>query len=196
MSRQTHQQPHVFQSSIDHGNLALNGLYLLVGGHVACLWVFMRKHFGVRAFHVNGLVAIAVMYVYALVAPCVREMRLFFFVWLALLIFHRTVSLYRQWRQIDGHSCYDGFPSLAMALFRPPNEQAAKAFCEPMLAIAAGAWLFYTLSEPLGLFIGSASVSLVIKRVIERGIENAEIQAMKDKEYEMRARLARYRNGR
>jgi hypothetical protein len=194
MPPQPRQQPHVFQSTIDHGNLALNGLYLLVGGHSACLWVFLRKNFGFRAFHVTGIVAIAVMYVYALAAPC-REMKLFFPAWLALIVFHRGVSLYRQWRKIDGHSMYDGFPWLAMLLFRPPGEAIAKAVCEPLLAIAVGALLFYTLSEPLGLFIGSASVSLVIKRVIERGIENAEIQSMRDKEFEMRARLARYRSG-
>jgi hypothetical protein len=193
MPRQMPEQPHPLRTATDNANLAMNGGYLLVSGHAACVSVFIRRFFGVRAFRSAGIAALVVMYVYAVAAPC-RAMRLFFPVWLGLLIVHRSVSLYRQWRGFECHSAYDGEPWAAMLLFRPRSEHLAKGVYEPLLAIAAGGYLFYTFSATLGLFVGSASISLFLKRAIERGVENAEIQAMKDKEYEMRARIARYRN--
>ena len=176
-----------------NGDIVISTIFLLVGGHSACFWPFMRKNFGVRAFYVHGLVALAMLIAFSASIPR-PEPRLFLPVWLGLVIFHRGVSLHRQWKRIECHSNYDGEPWLANRLFGWPSELAAKSFCEPLLLAVIGSLLFYALSEPLGLFVGLGSVSLFVKKTIERGIENAEIQVMRDKEIEMRARMARYRD--
>lgn len=167
-------------------------LYAGASGHATCFIVFTRRNFGQQAFAVKAPIALAIMLLYWAFAPC-PEMRFFVAAWFVLLCFHRLVTLIKRLRGWEAHSRLAGESWMLQAIIRPrPSDFVAKVVCEPVLAVIVGA-LLYQFSEMLGLFVMAGSVSLVAQRLIERGIENAGIQAMLDQEIEMRARMARYR---
>jgi hypothetical protein len=161
-------------------------------GHAACFWVFTRKHFGHRVFEHAGPAAVVIMFLYTFAAPC-PLMIVFAAAWLALLIMHRVVTVVKRRRGWETHSCDDGIPWLVEAIIPPtPGDVVAKAICEPILLVMVGA-LLWLLSDTLGYFVMAGSLSVGGLRLIEHRIGEAEYIAMKDQEFEMRARLRRYR---
>ena len=168
-------------------------LYRAVSGHATSLSVFVRTLFGTRAFEINAPVALLIMFIYCVTVPCVGMLR-FGAVWLVALIVQRAITLIMRVRGWETHSRDDGTSWLVQAIVRPrPGDFAAKAFFEPLLAVIAGG-LLSLLDPMLGLFVASGAVSLCLKRVVERGTAEAQYQAMRDQEFEMRFRMERYRS--
>jgi hypothetical protein len=188
VSRNQQQQPQLVDKITPAQ--AFNVFYLCLAGYAACFWPFTRVNFGVNAFQISGLAAMAVMYLYAAFCPC-PEMVLFFAVWLFLIVCHRIVSLRNEWRGWGGHSCYDGYPWLVMWL-KPHNEFIAKVLYEPVILLFTGLFLC-RWSEPLGGFVLLGGLPIVIKKTIERGMEITQVRVMKDRAFELRARAARFR---
>jgi hypothetical protein len=188
------QAPHQERGQIYNPAQTFDLLFFFLAGHIACFLPFLRKHFGTDALGMNALAAMGLMFLYAGFAPC-PEMGYFAVAWFACVAFHRVVTLAMVAKGWESHSRNPGLPWLAMRVFRVSNDFLVFRLCEPALLIIAGA-VVGQFSDKLGLFIGSGAFSLLAADSLRRGIENGQIKAMRDKEFEMRARVARFRNGR
>ena len=177
---------------------AFNILFFFLAGYAACFWPFMRKDFGVRAFHISGAAAMLVMLLYMAFRPC-PEM-LFVFrgsSWFVLVLYHRVAALRNASRGWEVHSTYDGDPWLVMRCLwaKPSDDFSAKVVAEPIVLIIAG-MVINGWSQPFAEFIFFGAVPLIVKKAIERGIENTQVRVMRDKAFEMRARAERFRHRR
>ena len=168
-------------------------LYRLISGHATTLTVFCRTQFGSRAFEINAPVALLIMFIYCVTVPCIGMLR-FAAVWLVALIVQRATTFIFRLRGREFHSRDDGYSWLVQAIVRPrPSDFVSKVFCEPLLALIAGA-LLGQLDPMLGLFVAAGGVSISLKRIVERGTAEAQYQAMRDQEFEMQSRMERYRS--
>jgi hypothetical protein len=165
----------------------------IVTGHAACFWPFLRCNFGTRAFSVSGQLAVVVMFLYGAFYPC-PAMVPFAALWLVLVILHRIITTIRRMRGWETHSLFSGVPWVVRSLFfwLNPRDLVATGACEPVLVLIAGT-LLCTLSESLGFFVMAGSVSLAVRRLLERSIEEAQLRSIRDNEFEMQALMARYR---
>ena len=146
------------------------------------------RRFGTHAYHVCGIAALVVMFLFAGFADC-PEMIYFFAAWFALIFVHRIEALARGWHR---HSLYDGVPWVAR-LLRPANDEVAKGAFEPFILWLAGS-LLCPLSAPLGTFVMCGGVPLFLNTVIGKAIVDVRDRRIRDKHHEMRAWMERNKN--
>jgi hypothetical protein len=172
---------------------AMNILYLVVLTHSTCITPFIRTRFGT---HANGLNAVLALFLIMFVAAESRDPAMYDYLvaWIVFLVFQRLVTFQAVLNRLHDHSSYRGFPWAAMLLPFVNTERAAKAV-EPLLCLTAGV-LLYLVSPALGLLIMSASVSMLILRLMEVGAVNSQVRHMRDAEIEHRIFSERFRGSR
>lgn len=188
------QQPRQPQQPFQDARKAFNLLYFLATAHATCLWPFMRRSFGIWAFGANALVGFAmiVMYLSATQSPA---MLVFFWVWLALVAFHRAMAARRD--RAGGlvvHSHYGGDSWLPLKLPFIRTHEEARRF-EPLLCLFVGA-LLLPLDQGLGGFVMLGCLSLAISTGVNAEANRVRVQRMKDAFVEGQSVASGVRGGR
>jgi hypothetical protein len=180
------------QPSGSGGNLrqSFNVLYILVRGYAACVTVFLRRRFGAESLGLSGVVAVAIMIVYLSAHPASRGMSNFFVGWWIMLAFQRLGHFNRRRKGIILHSQYDG-ESIVGVLVPFLNFNDLPRLLDVLICLGLG-WLLHSTDPALGNFIFGGGIALLVKEMIDRGIEDRQVQRMFDGEIEQRARLARW----
>lgn len=185
------------QGPADHINMrnTTNLASFAVLAHSTCFTPFLRIGFGAEALGFNGAAAFIMVLLFAGAFPDQGGMS-FFWLWLGALLFQRVTSdRNRLKKKIITHSRYSGFPALTMKLFPCiKQESTARAIGEPMLLVLLGL-LLYQVSEPLGAWVMSGSVSLVMVHCVSEQIDRRKLQAMHDAQIEQEYFAEQFRNG-
>ena len=157
---------------------AFNIFYFACNVHASCISPFIRKDFGAQHHRNYGLFTTILLLVVA------GEDRsglgtLYFFAWLAAVIFRRIETFMLMKKGTIIHSQYAGYPWLAMRFPFVRKESFAMGIIEPEMCLATGIALL-PLSEPLGLLFMGGFISFLSRNGIERDVVKKRIQAMHD----------------
>lgn len=175
-------------------NDSFNMLTFLVSAHSLCFAVFLRKDFGKEGIGFYGLGAALMILVYGSLTNC-YPMFVFFVAWILAVIAQRLIQFSNWRRGVILHSRYNGYPWLAWKLFpRIKSEGNAKA-AEAFLCLAIGG-LLTNVSPPLGVFVMSGFLSIMLCEGIKVEFTRKRLQAMRDAEIEQRNLAEQYKSGR
>lgn len=170
---------------------SFNIFYILVRGYAACVAIFLRRRFGAEALGLSGVMAVLIMVVYLSAHSESRGMSSFFCLWWILLAFQRLGHFNRRRKGIILHSQFDG-ESLIGVAFPFLNVNDLPLLLDVVICLGVG-WLLRGQDAALGNFIFWGGIALLVKGLIDNGIEGKQMQRMYDAEIEQRGRLARWR---
>lgn len=170
----------------------VNFVFLIAYAHSICVTVFLRSGFGSEAFYgFTGPIAF-VMVVLAAAEDKTGIMNFYFWAWLFALCFQRmlTIGNKRKGRPIP-HSRYNGWPKVAMQLFRCKTETQART-AEPAICLVVGLTL-YQVSPVAGAFVLAGVTSLMIVEGAYRWVDQRKAQQMHDAKIEAERMSAMHR---
>jgi hypothetical protein len=169
-------------------------LYFLASSHALCLTVFLRRDFGREAIGMMGLAAGLMILTYGSLMNSLAVWY-FFLAWI-LAVLAQRIRQHHNWRTgVSLHSRYPGDSWLAYRLFprlkSEPNARAVDAF----LCLAIGG-LLTQLSPPLGWFVMTGFVSILVCEAIRVELTRKRLQAMRDAQLEQQYIAQEYQQGR
>jgi len=173
---------------------AFNLFYVLVRGYSACVAIFLRRRFGGEALGLTGVTAVLLMIVYMAAHPDSRGMASLFCLWWIVLAFQRLGHFNRRRKGIILHSQYDGESLIAVVLPFLNVKDLPRLL--DVVACLAGGWLLQGVDLALGRFIVGGGLALLVKGMIDNGVEGRQMQRMYDAEIEQRSRVERWRQRR
>jgi hypothetical protein len=188
--RQQQQAPERELSRADQFNL----VFAVITAMACMAWPFTRCHFGTGAFYPFGYIACVIMFCYAGFGECPEAMLVFFLAWLALVVFHRVVTLKRAWAGDYEHSIYCGTPWLVSKIcgLELRQEIAAKLVAEPVLLLLV-AGLVAIGSPNLAVLLVAVAICSLLRCLIIQQIEMAFDRTQRDAELTIRQRAKRRR---
>jgi hypothetical protein len=168
-----------------------NFLFMVAYAHSICLTVFLRSGFGSEAFYgFTGPIAF-VMIVLAAGEDKTGIMGKYFFAWLFAIAFQRMLTIGNKRRGVIPFSGYNGFPKVAMQLFRCKTETKARTL-EPVICLTVGIGL-YQVSQVAGVFVLAGVASLTIIEGSLRRIDQRKVQHMRDARIQAERMSAMYK---
>lgn len=143
---------------------------------------FIRCNFGVSGMGSSALVAFLIIVVYG-ASENAPEVTIYLVAWLVALAWRRSQGARNERNGRAEHSCYDGWPWLAMKIPFVRTEVTAKAI-EPFLCIFGGAFIC-PLSEAIGRLVILSGFGLLISRIVALHAREARARRMRDAMIEM-----------
>ena len=166
-----------------------NIVYQLAACHATCFQVFLRKDFGAEAF--GKFTGPGAFIMLILAAGADRIMMCYLWVWLIALLLQKARTSTNRQKGIIPHSRYNGFPAVAMKLFRSKTETQARTV-EPVICLVAGIALMQ-VAETAGMFVAAGFVSTAIVEGSIRWIDHRKVQQMRDGQIDAERMSAMYR---
>ena len=176
------QQPQ--QSSQSKSADAFGLVYMLADIHASAIKPFIRRDFGREALGLNSFLAMwLILFTYAFSADRAMSAYLGIFFVCQAMQRARTFRLLRSGARI--HSCYTGYPYVAMKVPFVRRESTAKGLIEPMICLIGGT-LLCPVSVTLGGFVMCGFFSFLFINGMEREIRRKRLERMHDAEIEQR----------
>lgn len=185
------QQPTV----VDDFRRSVNLACVLATAHAHCVYPFVRIGYGLQVPGFQGVHAVLLMIVAFMAAEDIAILH-YLGAWIAATLVQRSIAFHRHFRGHREHSRYEGFPWLGNLFAYGRGGVAAKIF-ELLVVFVLGS-LLSIWSEPLAIFVTSASVSLLFVLVVSETAKWRRVTTMVDMELEQQAlaeRVRRYRDG-
>lgn len=167
-----------------------NIIYTLANCHAVCFQVFLRENFGEEAF--GGLIGPGALVMLLLAAGSDPIMFYYLALWLGMLICQRIQMGINRRKGLIPKSNYNGFPKVAMQLFRCKTETQARMI-EPVICLLVGIPLMYYGFEVAGKFISAGAASMWVIETFSRQIDRRKIQQMRDAQIEAERLSAMYK---
>jgi hypothetical protein len=160
------QQPEPFLPDM---RSSANLIYWLVSAFGMTVLPFVRQGFGKHGIGLPGLLAGAIIWLYAGLADA-PEMLTYFVVWAAFCIYRRMTHDPRQ------HTQYQGYPLLTGWLFK--SEMTARLAEAGLVWIAGG--ILSGLSPALGQFLSFGAYALSLKYMLDGAVIERQKEAAHD----------------
>lgn len=173
-------QPQQQNSPIETGRAAMYLLVFLCQAMALSVEVFLHKQLGRRAIGLRGFAAFFMIPFWTAFWPeeDARPLLLFWWAFIGMCLWSRTVSIIRENRRHYDHSRYTGWPRLKLLLPRC-GEFAFKRYVEPGIVFFTGA-LLLGLSQPLGSYLMAAAFGLMASVAVNEAVEEAEAREIHD----------------
>lgn len=177
------------------GPSVLQAVWLVASAFAVTLEVFLRREMGSRYLDRQAAAAVLLIPGFGLFFPerDLRPLMWFLGAYLLACSVVRARSLRRRFRGEEEHSRYSGWPVvLRLPLVRRLREARAKAIAEPLLVWIAGG-LTLAASVPLGAYLMTAALCLLLCEGMRRGYDAQRLMDMKDALSDQRRLAERFR---
>ncbi len=172
------------------GKDGFNFVYALAKGHAMCFLPFMRRNFGSEALGWPGVYAFGIMVVVGSFGR-IPDMWFFLGLWMLVVLAQRLSTMRAMLRGVVRHSRYEGDVDTKWC----KNRRTVKLVLEPLVCAFLGVCVEAAgLSHGLAVFVGSGAFSLAMTAMIDRGLEDKRLQAMRDAAIEQQYLAARFRD--